>query len=640
MDVTLEEKQSYIKENLINKGYDSFLFTQFLCKKSGKQDFDLNDFTMKEISDGIKEFMHSTPLGKSVDSSAPPLHKSEKKEKKKNIFESFLGINTIKKDDKSHNISKPDKNYDYGFRLPEKLKCQNVEETEISRYEELPIKIGFPQKVEKGFLKKTIIYFTTIAVPLGKVVKRAFEDFEWLRQKLTKMFDSNFIPSLPKLNPLLGIENEDETTRDLEKFMQYLSLDPIIKNSQILYDFLSIEDYNEFTNKKKDYEFITPCNDIQEFKSITGEIDINFDEEKEKKLQIIKDFCINNSKLLEKLNISLNMFFHEMNTVIRRTNEIANIWGYLYKTSEKYNDDNISKEIYYQMNNFFFNLAKNFKKQNEFINIDIKESFIFMQNNYGSINELLKRIESKQKVYLKEEKELISLKEDLFTTRNTPGHKKNNINIDVDKKNNMGEFDLSSLLPVNTQALLDMKKSYGFYLNRFLNEYERMKKLNSVIYKDKIQKCYKTQNFLASELCACVENLMSSMDMVSGGTPIGNQFEKPKHAKKEKDNYIKKGEKKKNEQKENKKENKINENKKENKKENENKINENKIDNNENEIKYENKNKINEKEDNKINTEEKNINKINDNEGEIKKNNIDDSDLNFNIIKDNDEEKK
>ena len=635
MDVTLEEKQNYIKENLINKGYDSFLFTQFLCKKSGKQDFDLNDFTMNEISDGIKEFTHSTPLGKSVDASAPPLHKTEKKEKKKNIFESFLGISTNKKDDKNDNISKPDKNYDYGFRLPEKLKCQNVEETEISRYEDLPIKIGFPQKVEKGFFYFFVTYFTTIAVPLGKVVKRAFEDFEWLRQKLTKMFDSNFIPSLPKLNPLLGIENEDETTRDLEKFMQYLSLDPIIKNSQILYDFLSIEDYDQFTKKKKDYEFITPCNDIQEFKSLTGEIDINFDEQKEKKMQLIKEFCNNNSKLLEKLNTSLNMFFHEMNTVIRRTNEIANTWGYLYKTSEKYNDDIISKEIYYQMNNFFFNLAKNFKKQNEFINTDIKESFVVMQNNYGSINELIKRIESKQKVYIKEEKDLITLKEDLFTTRNTPGHKKNNINIDVDKKNNMGEFDLSTLLPINTQALLEMKKSYGFYLNRFLNEYERMKKLNSVIYKDKIQKCYKTQNFIASELCACVENLMSSMDMVSGGTPTGNQFEKPKHAKKEKDNsIIKKEENKINEKKENK--NQINENK-ENKKENENKINENKINENKiNENKI-NENKINENEDNKINVEEKNLNKINVNEEDNKKSNVEDS--GFNIIKD-DEEKK
>jgi len=600
MDSTIEEKKAYIQENLMNKGFDSFSFTQFLCKKFQQNDLDLNKITMTEIRESVQEFINSTPLGKSIDASAPPL---QKQEKKKNIFESFLGIKlNSNKDEKKQNkineikennpqkpqnaqkIDKPEskieeKNFDYGLRLPDKLKCQNVEETEISQYEDLPIKIGFPEKVEKGFLKKTVTYFTTIAVPLGKVVKRCFEDFEWLRLKLSKMFDSNFLPSLPKINPLLGIENEEETTRGLEKFMHYLSLDPIIKNSQILYDFLSIEDYDKFKKKQKEYEIITPCNDIQEFKSLTGEIDISFNPEKEEKLRLIKDFCNSNSKLLDKLNSNLSMFYSEMNGVIKRTNEIANIWGNLYNTSEKFKDDNISKEIYFQMNNFFFNLAKNFKKQNEFINIDIKESFIFMQNNYGSINELIKRIENKQRIYNKEEKDLISLKEDLFKTRNTPGHKLNNIDIDVDKKNDIGEFDLSTLLPINTQALIELKKSYGFYLNRFLKEYERMKKLNSVIYKEKITKCYKTQNIIASELCATVETLLSSMDMYYEDTPTGNQVPKPKGVK------------------------------------NENKIN--------------GKEKNNE---NKINVEEKKINKE-----ENKNKSIEDSD--FNIIKDDSEKK-
>ena len=596
MDASQEEKQSYIQANLISKGYDSFSFTQFLCKKTGKSDFDLNQFTMGEIREGIQDFINSTPLGKSVDSSAPPFIEkpSSQKGKEKNIFQSFFGIKPD--ESKEDNSKKEDKNYDYGFRLPEKLKCQNIEETEISQYDDLPIKIGFPEKVDKGFLKKTVTYFTTIAVPLGKVVKRSFEDFEWLRQKLVKMFDSNFIPCLPKLNPLLGIENEEETTRDIEKFMHYLSLDPIIKNSQILYDFLSIENYDQFTKKKKEYECITPCNDIQEFKSITGEIDINFDEEKENKIKIIKDFCNNNSKLLDKLTSNLQMFHQEMNNVIRRANEIANIWGNLYKTSEKYSDDAISKEIYFQMNNFFFNLAKNYKKQNEFINIDIKESFVFMQNNYGSINELIKRIDNKKKVYFKEEKVLMSLKEELFRTRNTEEHKKSNINIDVSKKNDVGEFDLSTLLPINTQSLLEMKKSYGFYLNRFLKEYERMKKLNSNVYKEKIHRCYRNTNNIACELSAFVENLMSSMDIYSGETPTGNDFEKQKVKKNNNNcnnnNIIN--------------ENKINENKKNDI--NENKINENKI--NENKI---NENKINEGNENKINE-----NKINEDENDKK----------------------
>jgi len=595
MDASKEEKQKYIQENLIDKGFDSLSFSQFLCKKTGQAEYDIDKITMDEIIEGIQEFTNSTPMGKESekDASAPPIVQNAEK-KKNNLFKSFLGLkNKLKKqtnnEDKNKDrdkdkdkIDKPinskdveeekkeEKNYDYGFRLPEKIKCQSVEETEISQYKDLPIKIGMPEKVGKSIIKKkAMTYFTTIAIPLGKVVKRSFDDFEWLRLKLNKMFDSNFIPSLPKMNPILGINNDEQISRSIEKFMHYLSLDPIIKNSQILYDFLSIENYDEFTKKKKEYEVITPCNDIQDFKSITGEIDINFDDQKEKRLITIKDFCNNNSKLLEKLNSNLNSFFQEMNSVIKRTNEIANIWGNLFKTSEKYQDDNISKDIYYQMNNFFFNLANNFKKQNDFINVDIKESFIFMQHNYVSINELIKRIESKKKVYAKEEKVLISLKEDLFKTRNTEGHKIHNVDIDVDKKNDLGEFDLSTMLPLNTQALLDMKKSYGFYLNRFLSEYDRMKRLNSVIYREKIQSCYKTQNLIASELCACVETLMSVMDMYSGetpDTPSGNQYEKPKDGN----------------------DNKINND--------ENKINENKI---EIEQKDDNLNKINDKEEEK-----------------------------------------
>ena len=574
MDSSIEEKQSYIKENVTNKGYDSFLFTQFMCKKCNQKDFDLNNFTMGQIRESVEEFKTATPLGKVVDnSSAPPLQK----QKKKNIIQSFFGLKTEDSQNNDNNISQKKSEFDYGFRLPEKVKCQSVEEEYLGQYDDLPIKIGFPEKVDKGFLKKTVTFFTAIAVPLGKVVKRSFEDFEWLRSKLTKMFDYNFIPSLPKVNPLLGIEDEEATTRGLEKFMHYLSLDPIIKNSQILYDFLSIENYNEFKKQQKEYEVITPCTDIQEFKSITGEISIDFTEKDENKFRIIKEFCNQNKTLLERLNNSLNMFYHEMNTVIRRTNEIANLWGYLYQTSEKYKDDNLSKEIYFQMNNMFFNLAKNFKKQNDFINIDIKESFVFMQNNYGSINELIKRIDSKKKVYFKEEKELISLKQQLFNTRNTPGHQKNNANIEINKKNAEGEFDLSTFLPMNTNALLEMKKSYGFYLNKFLMEYDRMKKLNGVIYREKIQRCYKTQNSIASELCACVENLLSSMDLYSTSenseTPKGDGIiDKPKanKAKEENKNEIIEEKKENEENKIN--ENKINEEPKENKEKKENEI--------------------------------------------------------------------
>ena len=240
-----------------------------------------------------------------------------------------------------------------------------------------------------------------------------------------------------------------------------------------------------------------------------------------------------------------------------------------------------------------------------------------MQNNYGSINELIKRIDSKKKVYSKEEKELISLKEDLFLTRNTPGHQKSNAHIEINKKNAEGEFDLSTFLPMNTKALLEMKKSYGFYLNKFLMEYSRMKKLNNAIYRDKIQRCYRTLNSITSELCACVENLLSSMDIYSPKenweTPTGDgKIDKPKvkQEKKEEKKEDKKEEKNKNEIND-----KIENDKKENKEIKDNVINENKI-NEESVIKEEKEEK---KESEKVDIEESGFNLIKDDKNEDEK---------------------
>ena len=182
MDASKEDKMKYIQENIIDKGFDSLSFSQFLCKKSGQTEYDIDKIPMDEIIEGVQEFINSTPIGKESepDASAPPIvQNADKKEKKKNtLFKSILSLkNKIKKqvnnEDKNKDKDKVDKpinskddgnieeekkeekkNYDYGFRLPEKIKCQSVEETEISQYKDLPIKIGMPEKVGKSIIKK------------------------------------------------------------------------------------------------------------------------------------------------------------------------------------------------------------------------------------------------------------------------------------------------------------------------------------------------------------------------------------------------------------------------------------------------------------------------------------------------------
>ena len=48
-------------------------------------------------------------------------------------------------------------------------------------------------------------------------------------------------------------------------------------------------------------------------------------------------------------------------------------------------------------------------------------------------------------------------------------------------------------MPKNTESTLEMKKNYGFYLNKTLTEFERMKFLDINLFKDQIAKGFKSQ---------------------------------------------------------------------------------------------------------------------------------------------------
>ena len=60
--------------------------------------------------------------------------------------------------------------------------------------------------------------------------------------------------------------------RFLEKFLDALSSNPLIKNSKVFQDFLSIENENDFTNFKKDMTKLKTPVKLNEFKSVSGEV--------------------------------------------------------------------------------------------------------------------------------------------------------------------------------------------------------------------------------------------------------------------------------------------------------------------------------------------------------------------------------
>lgn len=546
-DISIKlEKQTLIREEIINKGYDSIQFIEYLIQCKGPGGENINTWSVQDLKYAIKDFIELNK-GKSnngnniqnVQETQKPLsNKPNENDSKldmpaplapqeKNLGESVLmNIIDIKNNLFSDSSKKLDK-VNYGLETPDSLDCRPIDQTNLSLHQEIYVKIGFPEKIDGGFFGRDSVLFTLTAIPLGFIVKRNYFDFEWLHNILIKLYSSNFIPSLPPLSSYQNRSNQDsyfkECIRNLDKFMNYLLTDPIIKNSQILYDFLCVESEKEFKNRQKDYENSTPSNDVQNFQSINGKIDINITQEAEKNFSTLKTFCNESEKLYKQLYYNLYSIQDNFNSLIKRLNEASSIWDKLFKLNGKYfNNDNIQNEIIFQFKNMFQSLEKAIIQQNDFMKIDVKENFNFLYNNLGNFEQVIKKVDECKRIYIKEEKDLISLKNDLFTKKQGGSA--------INK-----EVDLSKLLPKNTEATLEMKKNYGYYLNRSIIEFKRMRDLDNELFKTNIIKCFKTQCDVVKTLQSEINDISSKINELRIKSEIKNEIKEKKDENKDKD---------------------------------------------------------------------------------------------------------
>ena len=57
MDSSQEEKQIFLRQNILDKGYDTNLFVEFLIGKNGEGGADVGNWTMVDLKKVVKEFI-------------------------------------------------------------------------------------------------------------------------------------------------------------------------------------------------------------------------------------------------------------------------------------------------------------------------------------------------------------------------------------------------------------------------------------------------------------------------------------------------------------------------------------------------------------------------------------------------------
>ena len=508
-DTNQEEKQNYLRENILNRGYDANIFINFLKTKKGDQGADIANWSMPDLQQVVQEFISLNNMPNQIIQQNPP----EENNQIDTQVNQANQVNQINQINPQNNQINPQNNQiqnnenigalkeeDYGIVIPDVKECKKTEITELFNYKNLEITVSDPKKVDKGFFSKAYIDFEIKTNPCKFIVRRQHAEFVWLRERLSVIFNTNILPRLPKKGKVKEDPHIQKRMRNLERFLNYLAKDPIIKTSQIFFDFLTIDKEEEYNIRKKLYNKMKTPTDFSEIKSLDGKIRIKITDVKEQHIESIRDNAAFNETALKKFNQNFKVLREEMNTVISRFLSFSPLFDKLIKICTNYSEGNVIIESYKQMQNIFNSWADILKRQNAFFCNDIKEYLKFLSGNYHHIRDLTQIVETQKYNYYKLSKSLISKKVDLFKKGEIPNWKLND-----NDKNIVSEFyqdRLTSYKKIcfkDTANAIKNKEKYGYYLNRLISEYVRMRNLNAFENKEKVKQFSKKQGQIMSE---------------------------------------------------------------------------------------------------------------------------------------------
>ena len=494
-DTNQQEKQNFLRINILEKGYDVNLFVSFLKSKKGEAGSDISNWSMEDLYSVVKEFSskyYSNSEGASQGQEDDSQPKTKNDQLNIPTFSAIQGVGS------NQNIALTEE--DFGIVIPEHLECLKMETTELSKYDDIEITVNDPKKIDNGFFSKTFVNFLITTKQINANVRRKHDDFVWLRERLSIIFNLNILPRLPRKGKVNEDKHINKRMRNLERFLVYLTKDPLVKNSQIFYDFLSIEKDADFDKRKKIYNRLKTPVELKDIKTVNGKMKISVTIKKEQHLESIKDNAAFNETALKKFNQNFKLLRDEMKTVIARILSFGPLFDKLLKISSTYLDNNVIIESYNEMKNIFNIWADTLKKQNSFFLHDVKEYLKLISGNYHHLRELIQYVEKIKANYNKAYRNLTNKKMELFRKGDIASWQ-----LDAKDKKNLNEFYSDRLVSYKkicfkeTNNVIKLKEKYGYHLNKIIFEYQRLRNINTIENREKVIQFCQKQSQIVSE---------------------------------------------------------------------------------------------------------------------------------------------
>ena len=481
MEDELEKKQTFLRANILEKGYDAEEFMNFLQTKKGEFGLDLNNWNISELKIAVQEFISSLEKDNLL---LNPQNINKEEEVNKNLNNDN---NNNLENNENNNKEEIDQeeNQNTNKSVEDIIECQKVTPNEFLLSNEVDIKLSFPQKIEGGLFTKSYVTYLMQTTPLDFKLRKRYSDFEWLRNILSLIYINCIIPPLCKKNYTDRFSEVliAKRTRSIEKFMKGILSHPLIRNDEIFYNFISTESEAEFEKKKKIYNKIQSPGSLINVKSLSGEINVSVSNEKEIYFQNIKNNADFNINTLQKITKGYKALMNQMDQISDKMKEISQYWKEIYNANLQYYEKPNTVESYNILSKIMQDWSETNKRQKILINEYIREYFRYIKNEFVSLKDLAQKVDNNKSIYNKAFDKLNSSKENLFKQDISSWGLSSYDMDDKIKLVNNKELAFSKMLPRDTKRVDVLRKNYGFYLNSIISEYERIKDLNNKRHK-------------------------------------------------------------------------------------------------------------------------------------------------------------
>jgi len=468
----LESKQLYLREEIIDQGYDPSDFNLFMCNIRQEENIDLNNWTFEELKNVVSNYKESqASKGKEKEEEKVDNNNNEIQNDNNN------SNNTGEiPDNKDARISVINLETENAFDSYQKIGyCTKLEKNELTDIDDLRVVVSDPVKVNPGFFSLSYFQYKLTIYPLKCEVIRKLSDFIFLSRKLPLIHPVIYTPLFPVFH--YGIKDDSpKKLRYLQNYINLLLENKYFRSLPIVYDFLKLPLDDWAQKMKNTHSKISEAKGFDSMPNLEGQYLIKISQEDENKASLIKDEINAKCEGLKNLNTYLDELIALLDKISLTLKNIGAKFYEMEKTETNLKQNNIFIKGYYDLGNLFKAWGLDYIKQKEFIRDEIKYYFKFMSKEY--------------KYFLKNFNNYRGARDEYKKSFDKLKKSKNPTNEDIN-------------------MLKEIKKYYGYEVTCLIDEYKnlenRMEKrlINqfAIYYKDKdtffqdFENCIKLINF-------------------------------------------------------------------------------------------------------------------------------------------------